>query len=561
MRRIGILAYGSLIDTPGDEIARATVEVLEEGILTPFNVEFARESRTRERAPTLVPVDKGGGPVAARILVLNSSEDDAADMLYRRETGRIGQFDVKYVRPKQPGPNSVLVDRIEHFNGVDVVLYARIAATIANPTATKLAELAIASAKKLHNGTDGISYLFNAMKYGIRTPLTDDYASEVKRLCGLELDEAALLVVRRERHSMEHPGATIVPPFDELVTLDEIGKLREARTVVAAHPLVSVALHPGPGQYPDQISNNTTHALRHVLDSMPDFAKNLKTRLTDTSDWTNSESALAEIRACGALLEGGYDVKTGSMTQRGTRPEFEVARDGTRTIVEVWGRNLALDDHAALEKDLQKPHVRKDGNVSISTAATVVAPFGAPTKPGDTITLNVISRVASIKRDEHQVEPNVPFVVWVDLQSVSTLAGFDNQSQFQPIEDDGGELSSGGYWYGMYGRKGDVIFERGSPPAPMLHDGRYFQVMKDGGATRVSAFIFSAPNHVVVMENPNAGNPLPVAFRNGLLLLPCFNIGLSVANWSANHVTQMLDLQRAAVAGLSAAAEEKLKST
>ena len=56
------------------------------------------------------------------------------------------------------------------------------------------------------------------------------------------------------------------------------------------------------------------------------------------------------------------------------------------------------------------------------------------------------------------------------------------------------------------------------------------------------------------MENPKAGNPLPETFRNGLLLLPNFSVGLSVANWCTGHVNRMLDLQRAAVAGLSAAA-------
>lgn len=76
----------------------------------------------------------------------------------------------------------------------------------------------------------------------------------------------------------------------------------------------------------------------------------------------------------------------------------------------------------------------------MSTGATVVAPLGAPSKPSDLVALSVISRVPSITRDEHQGESNVPFVVWVDLQSVSTLAGFDNKSQFQPINNDGGEL-------------------------------------------------------------------------------------------------------------------------
>jgi hypothetical protein len=209
MIRIGILASGSLIDNPGDEIANATVDVVE-GIVTSFNVEFARESRTRGGAPTLVPVNTGGSQVAARILVLSASEDDAMHMLYRRETGRVGQMDVTYKRPKNPGRDSVLVERIEHFSCVNVVLYTSIAATIPNPTATKLTKLAIESARKLHDGTDGISYLLNAIRSGIRTPLTDAYASEIKRLSGVELDEAALLIARKARRSIVPRGSSRV---------------------------------------------------------------------------------------------------------------------------------------------------------------------------------------------------------------------------------------------------------------------------------------------------------------------------------------------------------------
>jgi hypothetical protein len=103
-----------LIDSPGEEITAAIVDVIQQGIITPFNVEFARASQTREGTPTLVPVTTRGGPVAAKILVVNAPEEETTHMLYRRETGRVGQMDVKYKRPKNPGINSVLVERIEN---------------------------------------------------------------------------------------------------------------------------------------------------------------------------------------------------------------------------------------------------------------------------------------------------------------------------------------------------------------------------------------------------------------------------------------------------------------
>jgi hypothetical protein len=180
---IGILAYGSLIDDPGEEIAQATARTLTERIITPFRIEFARKSEKREGAPTLVPVGTGGARVPARIFVLNIREDEAASRLYRREINAPGSG--RAYKPKaNPGKNEVVVERIEGFAGVPVVLYTRIGANIDHPTAEKLAALAIQSAEKLKDGRDGINYLINAKKNGIATPLSAPYEQEILRATG-----------------------------------------------------------------------------------------------------------------------------------------------------------------------------------------------------------------------------------------------------------------------------------------------------------------------------------------------------------------------------------------
>jgi hypothetical protein len=87
---VGILAFGSLIADPGSEIEPAIVG-RKTGILTPFSVEFARKSLKRGGALTLVPVAVGGSPVLAQILILNISEQEAMDRLWRREINKVGQ--------------------------------------------------------------------------------------------------------------------------------------------------------------------------------------------------------------------------------------------------------------------------------------------------------------------------------------------------------------------------------------------------------------------------------------------------------------------------------------
>lgn len=102
---IGMLAFGSLIGNPGDELLSLICRRID-NVETPFRVEFARRSQHRDGAPTLVPVDRGGAQVNAAILVLDEAvqETEAKNKLYRRETHNVGRKDIVYRRMREPGP-------------------------------------------------------------------------------------------------------------------------------------------------------------------------------------------------------------------------------------------------------------------------------------------------------------------------------------------------------------------------------------------------------------------------------------------------------------------------
>lgn len=187
-RKIGILAYGSLIDEPGYEIAYHTSERIEK-VPTPFHIEFCRTSSKRNGGPTVIPVTEGGAKVNAQIIVLNAivTLNDAMDMLYRRETGNVGDKSKKYSPPENPTKNNVLVENLSNFAGVDTVFYTRIGKNIDNPTPDSLAELAINSAKDEVSrkgkgrctGDNGISYLISLKEQGIETPLMPKYEQAI----------------------------------------------------------------------------------------------------------------------------------------------------------------------------------------------------------------------------------------------------------------------------------------------------------------------------------------------------------------------------------------------
>jgi hypothetical protein len=189
---IAILAFGSLIDDPGTELEGATAE--RRPIQTPFSVEFARLSDKRGGAPTLVPVETGGGTVRASLLVLKDeiSLQDAKSMLWRRETDRVGSGR-SYREPHAPTPNTVLVRELEGLEGCDRVLFVDFppAGKLEKPTAVELAEAAVKSARSRSDGRDGISYLLNAKTSGIVTPLSADYERAILDLTKTESLEKA----------------------------------------------------------------------------------------------------------------------------------------------------------------------------------------------------------------------------------------------------------------------------------------------------------------------------------------------------------------------------------
>lgn len=197
--RIGLIAYGSLQWDPGELADILDFGTRIEGVQTPFRVEFARSSSKRGGGPTLIPVETGGAVSAAPVIAFREamSIQHAETLVWKRETGRT---DGHYEAHRNHGPNKVYVDAYEVlYAGFDVVLAVRIGSNIEDLSASNLANLAIRSAQIEHGErrADGISYLIDAKRCGIETPLQPAYegAAIVQKL-GVGTLEEAWQVVR-----------------------------------------------------------------------------------------------------------------------------------------------------------------------------------------------------------------------------------------------------------------------------------------------------------------------------------------------------------------------------
>jgi len=176
-RPVAILAYGSLLHTPGPELAALIVG--RRPCRTPFPVEYGRVSRRWGGGPVLVPHPRGAPVDGALLLLVDGlGLGVAVEALAQRE----GLPDARGVlQVEMPGDHLVLV--------------AALPRNLPAPDMTTgaLARRAVASVSA---GTrNGVAYLRGAIDAGVRTPLTDGYAAEVLALTGAgTLDEAERLV-------------------------------------------------------------------------------------------------------------------------------------------------------------------------------------------------------------------------------------------------------------------------------------------------------------------------------------------------------------------------------
>lgn len=220
--RIGILAYGSLLSDEGCEIKKyrhsnKPIELEE----IPFPVEFARKSDMRRGAPTLVPF-KDGKKVKGKIFEMDCSIEKAADVLFRREihdvcgsktyasTNRnIEYFDdqnIEWGRNDENNKN-VYIKYLTGLEPLDKVLFTWLNYNIqlendTQKSAKHLAKLAINSYKqRIREGEDGITYLMNALYYGIETKLSEAYKQEILTMQNCEdLDEVLKKLGNSDNH-------------------------------------------------------------------------------------------------------------------------------------------------------------------------------------------------------------------------------------------------------------------------------------------------------------------------------------------------------------------------
>lgn len=287
-----------------------------------------------------------------------------------------------------------------------------------------------------------------------------------------------------------------------------------------------------------------------------------KKPLLDFEDTSSASSVLAEIRAYGGLLGAGFTVRPIPRTMAPT-PDYRVDAGDGEVIVEVFSKHQNKEEDKLLDVVHSQtaplpPGVERNtriiGDKKMVSTVVCITPGGKPdpSKPGDSVQANVISRLCGVKTQERQIPADKPAILVLDLAHFggAHMSEFVTGEDACPIISGHYGIVSGPIWYAFYGWKGAPIFEM-RRKVQMGHDGR-FRLLGDK-ESRLSGVLVTVAKSSLFLENPWARNPLPPKARTALCRYPWMDLTRSIFNWNGWEALEQIRLHRSQIEALDAA--------
>lgn len=339
---------------------------------------------------------------------------------------------------------------------------------------------------------------------------------------------------------------------NELKSIFNDGELQLINNTVIKdrpHPLKRLFFPRSSVERDSQVLTNTERAFRHIYQVNPQWISNLKPRLLDVDDYSQSSSALSELRAFGYLLEAGIFVR--QIGKSGS--DFFLESGQEKALVEVHSRQLNRSEAEGLEKFncglTQRNYQPREAQGWVVREHRTI-PFGQP-REHENITENAISKLAAIKGKEHQLSQDNTSILWLYFQD-QIWDLLDEPNRVLPVRTWNGAFFSGEFWYAFYGWKGAPIFEGFRldmsdfiGKVTMRHEGRF------RNSTKLDAVILSFSRSTIVLENPYSEKPIKPWLWKKLVFLPWLNFEYSLTNWLVADLTQRISLEQQKLVALS----------
>lgn len=320
------------------------------------------------------------------------------------------------------------------------------------------------------------------------------------------------MTVEKIQQRLHERAPALGSKLDEL----SIGRIWRSAKTYRDHPLVPMFRSLVQGEIHLSVLHNTSEAIRQ-LDLRSEHGEWLSSRLArclQIEDFRTSASALGELRAGGALLQGGFQVHP-IAENRNPTCDFQISCNGLDAYVEVATKQMSGKTVDYL-------------NSSSDSRERSICPGGAPdsNKDGETIGENAGHKFASIKPKAKQVPHESVALLWVDVQDEDWWPA--DITHTKPVVSFNGEFYSGGIWHGFYGSKGTPLFEKQSTEERIKKE-QYTQSYPGlfSQHDQWSAAVLLFRNGTVVFEHPSPANPMPEDLVKQLLALP----GADYSDW------------------------------
>lgn len=291
----------------------------------------------------------------------------------------------------------------------------------------------------------------------------------------------------------------------------------------ALHPLLSLVL--GTDTNTVSIAHYTEQCLKRILATEPLWARDKIRTILNDSDFFNVSACLGEIRAYGALLNIG----TSAIKANRTGSDFKFEIEGRPFRVEVNTPQHTGNKHII------------DHGVHSTPLGTVkemeIFPFGFPEREKDNAKGEAISKLASIKQDEHQLSQDAVNILWLDFYDPALWPLGFGQEEYFSVFSFQQEISSGIVWNALYAKRGTNIYDCFStygaryPIYQMEYDGRLWKK-----ESVIDFVIANTRTDTIAFQNPTRSQPIPRRFFHQLFNLPSFKIELSWLDWPTNNL-------------------------
>lgn len=284
-----------------------------------------------------------------------------------------------------------------------------------------------------------------------------------------------------------------------------------------------------PSQLQDEASI-TDEDFITVFGKNPDWMQRQKKRFL-ANDETEMFSAFGELHAYADLLHSGFNVFANG-TNAGC--DFVVDRGSEKISIEVASKTVPR----------QNTHIVSENK---GTRISETAYFDFP-KEGECSIENMISKIASVKFDEHQADDDGACVLYLDFRSF--LLNKSLAECCLPVTSHQGALVLGGIWLACYGEKKQVLIDSlriGEHPYKtyLQHDGRFHQ----RNTSKFCGFLCSFSSHVnglVFMQNPN--KQIPDWFLTHLVCNHRFSIQYSCMGADQARLQKYILIQKERIA-------------